>query len=78
MTRIEIALPDQLAEEAQKAGLFSSDRLELSIREQLRVRRGTEFFSAMDRMAAMPEPAAMTPEELSLELNAMRQERRSR
>lgn len=50
--KIQISLPDQLAEEAQLAGLLSSDRVELWIREQLNTQRVEELFSAMDRMAA--------------------------
>lgn len=75
MTRVEIMLPDQLAEEAQRAGLLSPERLEEWLREQLRARRAGELFAAMDRMAAVAEPAAMSPEEVAEEIRAMRAER---
>lgn len=78
MTKVQILLPDQLAEEAQRAGLLSSARLELWLREQLNTQGTNELFSAMERMAAAPEPAAMSPEEIALELTAMRKERREK
>jgi hypothetical protein len=76
MAKVQISLPDQLAKDAQRAGLLSSDRLEQWLREQLDTKRVDELFSAMDRMAAAPEPAAMTPDEVAREIAAMRAERR--
>jgi hypothetical protein len=78
MTKIQISLPDQLAEEAQRAGLLSSARLERWLREQLNMRRTDELFPAMDRMAAVTSPAEMSPEELAREIAAMRAERRTK
>lgn len=37
-----------------------------------------EFFAAMDRMAKVEEPPAMTPEEVAEEVRAMREERRAK
>lgn len=78
MTTVRIDLPDQLAQEAQRAGLLSADRLGNWLQEQLRVRRADQLFSAMDRMASIGEPAVMSPEEVAVEIAAMRAERRSR
>ncbi len=78
MTDIQISLPDQLAEEAQRAGLLSSAQLERWLREQLNLQRVGELFLAMDRMAATPEPAAMSPDEIAQEMAAMRAERRAK
>lgn len=78
MTTIQITLPDQLAREAQSAGLLSPARLENWLREQLRAQQVEGLFAAMDRMAAVGEPAAMTPEEVAQEMSAMRAERRQR
>jgi hypothetical protein len=78
MTDIQISLPDQLAEEAQRAGLLSSAQLERWLREQLNMQRAGELFLAMDRMAAIPEPAAMSPDEIAREMAAMRAERRAK
>ncbi len=76
MTTVQITLPDQLAQEAQSAGLLSSTTLEKLLREQLKTRRVDELFGAIDRMAAVDEPAAMSAEEVAEEIAAMRAERR--
>lgn len=75
MTKVQINLPDQLAQEAQNAGLLTPEQLERMLREQLKARKTDELFAAMDRMAAVDEPA-MTPEEIAEELHAMRAARR--
>jgi Arc/MetJ family transcription regulator len=75
MTTVQINLPDQLAQEAQRAGLLTSAALERMLREYLKTRKTDELFAAMDRMAAVEVPA-MTPEEISEELHAMRAARR--
>lgn len=76
MTTVQITLPDQLAQEAQRAGLLSSARLEQWLREQLKTRQVDAFFSALDRMAEVDEPATMSPEEVAREIAAMRAARR--
>lgn len=77
MTTIQITLPDQLAQEAQRAGLLSSAQLEKWVREQLKTQHVNELFSAMDRMDAVNEPS-MSPDEVAAEIAAMRAERRAR
>ncbi len=77
MAKIQISLPDQLAEEAQRAGLLSSASLERWLREQLNAQHVDELFLAMDRIAAVPEPVAMSPDEVAQEITAMRAERRA-
>lgn len=76
MTTVEIQLPDQLAKEAQRAGLLTSDSMERMLREQLKAQHVDELIKAMDRMAAIDTPAAMSPEEVAEEIRAMRVERR--
>jgi hypothetical protein len=78
MTRVEISLPDELAEEARRAGLLSSPRIEMLLREELRAKKIDELFATMDRLETVPDPARMSPEEVSLELRAMRAERRAK
>lgn len=78
MTTITITLPDQLAQEAQRAGLLAPARLEQWLREQLRTQRVDDLFAAMDRMAGVDEPPAMSPEEVAEEIAAMRAERRAK
>ena len=77
MTTILITLPDQLAQEAQRAGLLAPARLEQWLREQLKTQRVDELFAAMDRMAGVDELPAMSPEEVAQEIAAMRAERRA-
>ena len=78
MTTVQITLPDQLAQESQRAGLLSPARLERWLRDQLETQRVDELFAAMDRMAAVDEPAVMSPEEVAQEIAAMRTERRAK
>lgn len=78
MTTVQITLPDQLAQEAQRAGLLSQPAIEKLLREQLQVRHLDEFFAAMERMEQMTEPAAMSPEEVAEEIRAMRETRRAK
>ena len=78
MTTVQITLPDQLAQEAQRAGLLSSARLELWLRDQLKTQRVAELFAAMDRMDSVDEPAVMSPEEVAQEIATMRAERRDK
>lgn len=78
MAKVQISLPDQLAKEAQRAGLLSSSRLEQWLREQLNTQHIEELFSAIDRMTSVAEPAAMSPDEVAREIAAMRAERRAK
>ena len=75
MTTVQITWLDQLAQEAQRAGLLSPARLEKWLRDQLEDQRIDELFSAMDRMAGVDKPAAMSPEEVAEEIAKMRAER---
>jgi len=77
MATIQITLPDQLAQEAQNAGLLNPSCIEHWLREQLRKQCVDELFAAMDNMSAVDEPATMSPEEMAQEIATMRAERRS-
>ena len=78
MTTVQITLPDQLAQEAQRAGLLSSESLEEMLRRQLKVKAATELFAAMDRMAAVETDEDFSPEAMAEEVRTMRAERRAR
>ena len=78
MTTIMIELPDDVAQSAQQAGLLSPTRLERLLRDQLKSQRVDELFGAMDRMAAIVEPAVMSPQEVASEITTMRTERRAK
>ena len=78
MTTLELKLnlPDDLAKRAQSAGLLTPEAIESMLREQLKAQRMGELFAAMDRMAVVDEPPAMSPEEVAEEIRVMRAERR--
>jgi hypothetical protein len=78
MTTIQFTLPDQLAQEAERAGLLSSISLEKLLREQLKAQAADELFAAMDRMAAVDTDEDFSPEAMAEEIRAMRAERRIR
>ena len=78
MTTVQITLPDQLARDAQSAGLLSSATLERWLRDQLKTQRVDDLFAAMERMRSVDEPVAMSPEEVAHEIAAMRAERRAK
>lgn len=78
MTTVQITLPDQLAQEAQRAGLLSPARLERWLRDQLKTQRVDDLFVAMDRMVTVDEPTVMSPEEVAQEIATMRAERRAK
>jgi hypothetical protein len=75
MVTVKITLPDQLAQEAQRAGLLSPEVLEQWLRKQLKDRHVGELLSAMERMSAHDEPAIMSPEAVAHEIATMRAER---
>lgn len=79
MTTLELKfnLPDQLAREAQEAGLLSSEAIKAMVVQTLRAHRVDELFAAMDRMAALESPP-MTEAEIQAEIDAARAERRAR
>lgn len=78
MAIVQITLPDQLAQDAQHAGLLSPARLEKWLRDQLEGQRVDELFSAMDRMAGLDQPAVMSPEDVAQEIATMRAEWRAK
>lgn len=74
MTTVHIVLPDQLAQEAQRAGLLTPATLERWLREQLDARQIEGLFAAMDKMAAVEEPAVMSSEDLADEVARLKTE----
>ena len=77
MMTVEITLPDQLVEDAQRAGLLSSEALEQLLRHRLQERNLDEIFAAMRSMDAVNDPEILTPEVAAAEIAAMRSERRA-
>jgi hypothetical protein len=78
MATVQITLPDQLAQQAEQAGLLQPDAIEGWLRERLRTQNVDRLFSAMDRMAAADMPNPLSSEEVAAEIAAVRAERRRR
>lgn len=77
MTTIQIQLPDDLAQDAQAAGLLTADAIERLLRERLRLQAGDALQAMWNRMPAedlTPEIEEMINEEVQ----AVRAERRQR
>ena len=77
MATVQIELPDQLAEEAQSAGLLSPDALENLLREKLKAQSMAELLAAVRSMDAVEDSEIITPEVAAREVAAMRAERRA-
>ena len=77
MTTLTIELPDNLAQEAQEAGLLDPEAIESLLRETLRRRAVDELFKAADKLVAAHLPP-MTMDEIQQEVNAVRAQRRQR
>jgi hypothetical protein len=76
MTTVQIDLSDQLAQEAQRAGLLSATAIEKLLRAALRSERIELMTQARDQLAAQPLPP-MSPDEIQAEIDAYRAESRS-
>lgn len=77
MTTVQITVPDELAQKAANAGLFSSEAMEAMLREQLRRRAGEALQAMWQRMPA----EELTPEleqEIVEEVRKVRAERAMR
>ena len=77
MTTVRIDLPDQLAQEAERAGLLSAASLEEMIRQQLRDRAAAQLLEVIRRMDQVGDSEAITPEVAAAEIAAMRAEKRA-
>ena len=76
MTNITLSLPDDLAQQAQIAGLLRPEAIESLLRDAMKKRQLDKLFNTMDKLAQL-EPA-LTEEEIEAELRAARAERARR
>ena len=77
MTTVQIQLPDELAQDAQAAGLLTPEAMAAMLREQLRKQAGESLRTMWERMP----PEELTPEIEQMiddEVRAVRAERRKR
>ena len=77
MTTIQLTLPDQLAQEAQRAGLLSPESLEEMLRKQLKAKAAGELIALLDKLDATNSEDYMSPEDVAEEFRAMRAEKRA-
>lgn len=71
MTRIEIILPDALADEARSAGLLSQEGIESLLRDKLAADRIARMQKAREAFAGDPL-SPMTREEINEEISVYR------
>jgi hypothetical protein len=76
MTNITVSLPDDLAQQAQAAGLLRPAALETLLREAMKRRDIDQLFVSIDKLNAL-EPT-LTEEEIDAEIAAARAEREQR
>ncbi|MBP9229541.1 MAG: hypothetical protein KBF41_15850 [Azonexus sp.] len=77
MTTIQIQLPDDLAQDAQAAGLLNAEAIERLLRERLRLQAGDALRAMWERLPN----EELTPEiedMINEEVQAVRAERRQR
>lgn len=75
MTTVQIELPDELARQAQEAGLLSPETLESLLRDQLRKRAGQALREIWARMPA-EEATPQIEQEIVEVVRAERRKRR--
>ena len=78
MKFVQIELPEELAEQAEQAGLLEPEKMEQLIRAQLRRDAWAFLEEAKRRMEACDDTPPMSLEEISEEVRAVRRERRER
>jgi len=76
MTNITVSLPDELAQQAQSAGLLRADVIERLLREAMKKRQAEQLFTTMDRLAKLKP--VLTEEEIDAEIAAARADRARR
>ena len=77
MTTIQIQLPDELAQDAQAAGLLTPDAIERLLRDRLRRQAGDALRTMWNRMPR-EELTLEIEEMINEEVQAVRAERRQR
>ncbi len=76
MTSITILLPDELAKQAQSAGLLTPESLETLLREAMKNRHLDQLFSTMEKLKTLTP--ALTESEIDAEIATAREERARR
>jgi hypothetical protein len=74
LTEVRVALPEDVAREAEAGGLLRAEKLESLLRTELRRRKVDRLFEAADRLSGSGEPP-LTEAELEGEIAAARKAR---
>jgi hypothetical protein len=77
MATVQIELPDQLAQQAESAGLLSSSAIEEWLRLRLKAQSIKRLSEAARQMDAADDGEPITPEVAAAEIAAMRAEKRA-
>jgi hypothetical protein len=77
MKHIRISLPEDLAREAEAAGLLKPEQLEPMLRDAIKEKRRAASRDAMAKMAAVNDGSSLSLEEVAAEIAAYRAERRA-
>jgi len=77
MTTIQITLPDQLAKEAEEAGLLAPEVFAKLLEEKLQKRSLADLLAAAEGISVVNDLPYMSPEEVAKEIKLMRAEKRS-
>jgi hypothetical protein len=81
---VSLSLPDELAQQAQQAGLLAPESIEQWLRDRLlsleaeRQSKIDAMFAEIDRIAAIPGSKPMSMDEITAEVKAVRAERYAR
>jgi hypothetical protein len=76
MTTLQISLPDELATQAQAAGIFETRTMSELVQAELARREANRFFESIGKMHAVRD-SRITPEVIASEVKAYRAERRA-
>ena len=75
MQQVTVTLPDDIAQQAQQAGLLKPDALASMLVEAMRQRRADRLLATMDKLAELTPPLSET--EIDAEIQAARVARRA-
>lgn len=76
MKIVQFALPEELADKLEEAGLLAPAAIEAMLREQLRAVYTEKLGTILDRVAALPYEEPMSLQEIQAEVKAYRAEKR--
>jgi hypothetical protein len=72
---LKVSLPDDLAREAEEAGLLDPQAIETMVRDTMRRRRVERLFQTIEKLRTISPPVTET--EIAAEIDAARAQRRA-